>query len=212
MEIGGSWLSGLASLAFVTSITPGPNNFMLMSSGLRFGLLRSLPHLLGVAVGFAGLLITADLGLGLAVARYPAVAQGLALACALYLCWLAWGLLRAARPPAADDGAASQPTQEPMRLWQAALFQWANPKAWSMAVAGAAIATQSGRESAVRTALLVVVFVAIALPCLLAWTAAGSQLRRLLQRPKAYRAFSIVMAAALVLTAGWMLQGQELTR
>jgi threonine/homoserine/homoserine lactone efflux protein len=209
MEIGGSWLSGLASLAFVTSITPGPNNFMLMSSGLRFGLLRSLPHLLGVAVGFAGLLITADVGLGFAVARYPAVAQGLALACALYLCWLAWGLLRAS-PHSAADASPTQPKQVPMRLWQAALFQWANPKAWSMAVAGAAIAAQSGLESAVRTALLVVVFVAITLPCILAWTAAGSQLRRLLQRPRAYRAFSIAMAAALVLTAVWMLHGQEL--
>lgn len=209
MEIGGSWLSGLASLAFVTSITPGPNNFMLMSSGLRFGLLRSLPHLLGVAVGFAGLLITADVGLGFAVARYPAVAQGLALACALYLCWLAWGLLRAS-PHSAADASPTQPKQTPMRLWQAALFQWANPKAWSMAVAGAAIAAQSGLESAVRTALLVVVFVAITLPCILAWTAAGSQLRRLLQRPRAYRAFSIAMAAALVLTAVWMLHGQEL--
>ncbi|MCH9829664.1 MAG: LysE family translocator [Gammaproteobacteria bacterium] len=211
MDMGGSWLSGLASLAFVTSITPGPNNFMLMSSGLRFGLIRSLPHLLGVAVGFAGLLITADLGLGFAVARYPAVARGLALACALYLCWLAWGLLRAP-PHSATSADSSQPVPVPMRLWQAALFQWANPKAWSMAVAGAAIAAQSGLESAVRTALLVVVFVAITLPCILAWTAAGSQLRRLLQRPRAYRAFSIVMAVALVLTAVWMLQGQEPSR
>lgn len=190
----------LASLAFVSSITPGPNNFMLMASGMRFGLPRTLPHLFGVTIGFSLLLLSADLSLGYASAHVAHLAPVLAVACALYLVWLAVKLLRAPLPGTTQQ----QQVGEPMSAAAAMAFQWVNPKAWTMVIAGATMAQQFQLGTAPRAALLVLIFSAINLPCVLLWAVAGSQMRRLLTRPLFARVFNVTMAAALVATAVWM--------
>lgn len=194
----------LASLAFVSSITPGPNNFMLMASGMRFGLPRTLPHLFGVTAGFALLLLFADLSLGYAAAHVAHLAPVLAWGCALYLLWLAVKLLRAPLPNAAQQRNANAAEQRPMSVTAAMAFQWVNPKAWSMVIAGATMAQQFELGTAPRAALLVLIFSAINLPCVMIWAVAGSQMRRLLTQPVFARAFNVTMAAALAVTAGWM--------
>ena len=200
LEYASCW--ALASLAFVSSITPGPNNFMLMASGMRYGLPRTLPHLFGVTVGFALLLLFADLTLGFASAHIAHLAPVLAVACALYLVWLAVKLLRAPLPSAA---AQTQPdAQRPMSTMAAMAFQWVNPKAWTMVIAGATMAQQFELSTVPRAALLLLIFSAINLPCVLVWAAAGSQMRRLLTQPGFARLFNVTMAAALVATAAWM--------
>jgi threonine/homoserine/homoserine lactone efflux protein len=203
LQVATCW--ALASLAFVSSITPGPNNFMLMASGMRFGLPRTLPHLFGVTAGFALLLLFADLTLGVAAAHIANLAPVLAAGCAAYLVWLAVKLLRAPLPSAAQQQKADAAEQQPMSVTAAMLFQWVNPKAWSMVIAGATMAQQFQLSTAPRATLLVLIFSAINLPCVLVWAAAGSQMRRLLTQPAFARVFNVTMAAALVATAAWML-------
>lgn len=194
-------LPALAALAFASSITPGPNNLMLMQSGMRFGLHRTLPHLAGVVGGFAVLLACADAGLGALVQRYPLAADIAAVACAIYLLWMATALLTA---PGIDDRTGAIAT--PMRCWQAVLFQWVNPKAWSMAVSGAALMAPAQAEPLLRAGWLLGVYGAINLPCVLAWALLGAQLRRHLQQPLRRGLFITVMVLLLVATALWMLR------
>ena len=118
----------LMSFAFVSSITPGPNNLMLASSGVAFGMRRSLPHVFGIPVGFAALLVVTGLGVGAVVANVPAAALGLKLFGTLYLAYLTWIMRHA------FDIDHAQSAARPLRFIEAALFQFANPKAWIMAL------------------------------------------------------------------------------
>ncbi|NKF20961.1 LysE family translocator [Solimonas marina] len=196
-----SLLPALMSLAFVSSITPGPNNIMLMNSGVRFGLRRTAAHLAGVSIGFCILLAAAALGLGALIAAWPAAAAIASAACALYLLWLA---VRMLEPP--PTAAAPDARLRPMRFVDAVLFQWVNPKAWSMAASGATLMAQLEWSIVPRTALLVVVFGAINLPCIFSWALLGAQLRRHLARPRVRLLFSVTMAGLLLATALWMIE------
>jgi threonine/homoserine/homoserine lactone efflux protein len=184
-------LWGLAVFCFVSSITPGPNNLMLMTSGVNFGVRRTLPHMLGVAVGFV--LMVALVGLGLAglFTRYPPLLVGMKWVGAAYMVWLAVKLARAApvRPGAA--------TGRPMTFLQAAAFQWINPKAWIMALT--AVATYTDPADYTRTVLVVaLVFGIVNLPCISSWVFFGTALRHALQRPAVLRAFNWTMGALLI--------------
>jgi len=186
-------LAALAAFALVSSITPGPNNLMLMASGTNFGLIRSVPHLLGVSIGFVLMLLVIGAGLGAALEAWPAAMLGLKLLSATYLLYLAWKIATAAPPPAGEGGAASRP----LTFMQAAAFQWVNPKAWTMALTAMAVYVPAD-DRMVGVLVVALVFGAVNLPSVGVWTAAGVQLRRLLHRPKALRAFNITAALLLV--------------
>src|SRR3954468_20974623 len=111
--------------AFVTSITPGPNNFMLLASGVNFGFWRTVPHMLGISVGFASLLIGVGCGLGAMLVAFPALHTSLKIAGGAYLLYLSWRI--ASSRSLATDGEAGA---RPMTLIESAAFQWINPKAW----------------------------------------------------------------------------------
>lgn len=182
---------GLALFCFVSSITPGPNNLMLMTSGVNFGLRRTLPHMLGVALGF--LLMVALVGLGLAglFTRFPALLVGMKWVGAAYMVWLALKLARAAPVKAGEA------TGRPVTFLQAAAFQWINPKAWIMALT--AVATYANPADYTRTVLVVAaVFGLVTLPCVAVWVMFGSALRHALQRPAVLRAFNWTMGALLI--------------
>lgn len=118
-------LLALLSFAFVTSVTPGPNNLMLMASGTNFGFGRTAPHMIGVALGFAVMILLVCLGIGAVFAALPGAMLVLKIASCAYLLYLAWRIATAP-PPSIDDGA---PTGRPLNFLQAAAFQWVNPKA-----------------------------------------------------------------------------------
>jgi threonine/homoserine/homoserine lactone efflux protein len=182
---------GLALFCFVSSITPGPNNLMLMTSGVNFGVRRTLPHMLGVALGF--LLMVALVGLGLAglFTRYPALLIGMKWVGAAYMVWLALKLARAAPVKTGEA------TGRPVTFLQAAAFQWINPKAWIMALT--AVATYADPADYTRTVLVVaLVFGLVTLPCVAAWVVFGTALRHALQRPVILRAFNWTMGALLI--------------
>ena len=117
-------LLAFAGFAFVSSVTPGPNNAMLLASGVNYGFRRTVPHIAGISLGCVAMLILVGLGLGRLFAAVPQLYLILRYAGAAYLLWLAWKIATAG--PMTDQKAASRP----MTFWQAAAFQWVNPKAW----------------------------------------------------------------------------------
>jgi len=184
-------LGPLALFALVSSITPGPNNIMLASSGLTFGFRRTIPHMLGVNLGFTLMLVLVGLGLGTAFQQFPWLYTVLKYAGALYLLYLAWKI--------ALSGPLEGGSQRgrPFTFMQAALFQWVNPKAWVMAVG--VIATYTPQAGFYWNLMLAAAVCGVVnLPSIGVWTAFGAALQRLLHRPLAIRLFNIAMALLLV--------------
>ncbi|HAP26817.1 MULTISPECIES: LysE family translocator [unclassified Achromobacter] len=186
-----SLLGPLALFALVSSITPGPNNVMLASSGLNFGFRRSVPHLLGVNLGFTLMIFLVGVGLGSVFQQTPVLYTVLKYAGAAYLLYLAWKI---ANSGPLDEGEARG---KPFTFLQAAAFQWVNPKAWVMAVGVVATYTpQNGFFANLVIATLVCGIVN--LPSIGIWVTFGTALRRVLHRPAAIRAFNVGMALLLV--------------
>jgi threonine/homoserine/homoserine lactone efflux protein len=187
----------LSAFAFVSSITPGPNNLMLMASGANFGVTRTIPHMLGVGIGFTLMTILVGLGLMRAFEAIPASFAVLKVLSVGYLLYLAWKIAHAA-PPAKNDPLAAN--AKPFTFLQAALFQWVNPKAWAMALT--AVGAYSQAERPIISVLIVaLVFGAINLPSVSLWTVAGAQMRRFLSDPVKLRVFNISAAVLLAATA-----------
>ncbi|WP_091740282.1 LysE family translocator [Phenylobacterium immobile] len=181
---------GLCAFAFASSITPGPNNAMLLASGANFGVRRTAPHMMGVWLGFTLLILGSGLLLGGLFTAYPALHQALKIAGAIYLAWLAWKIATSAK-----GGSAAGPDR-PMTLAQAALFQLVNVKGWAMALSAAA--GYAPPEHYVANMLAVTaVFAVINLPCILVWTAFGASLRGWLAKPGRLQRFNWLMAALL---------------
>lgn len=188
-------LLALAVFAFVSSITPGPNNLMLMASGTNFGFVRSAPHMLGVAIGFVLMLVIVGAGLGALLKAFPTAMLALKYLSVAYLLYLAWRTANAAPPARAT--AETRADMRPLSFVQAAAFQWVNPKGWTMALTAMAVYVPA-EDRAFGIALVALVFGAINLPSVAVWTAAGVQLRRLLHRPRALRTFNVAAALLLV--------------
>ncbi|NSZ17186.1 LysE family translocator [Agrobacterium vitis] len=184
-------LVALILFAFTMSITPGPNNMMLFASGVNFGFLRTLPHMLGIGVGFFTLLIGVGLGLGALLAAVPVLYHGLKIAGGLYLLWIAWKI---GSSRSLGEGKAQA---APMSFLAAVGFQWINPKAWVMAVT--AMATYTNPQFYWFTVFLVgLVFALINVPSVSAWAGFGSVLREWLSNPGRLKWFNITMALLLV--------------
>lgn len=185
-------LTALAGFAFVTSITPGPNNMMLLASGANFGFGRTIPHMLGIGIGFTVMVVLVGAGLMQLFDAWPPSYQILKVLAATYMLWLAWKIAHSASPEGVTAGAS------PMSFLQAALFQWVNPKAWTMALTAITLYAPSREFMAVLWVALV--FGAINLPCVSSWTVLGQKLRVLLSNPARLIIFNWTMAALLVLS------------
>lgn len=180
----------LIGFAFVMSVTPGPNNMMLLASGANFGFSRSVPHILGISLGHMVMTLIVGLGLVGVMLAVPATMLVLKLASVIYMLWLAWKLAHAAAPGDSEVRAG------PMTFVQAAAFQWVNPKAWAMSLG--AVAAYAPDQSVGAVALVAAVFAATNLPSVSLWTLAGGALRRWLTSPARLTAFNWTMAALLV--------------
>jgi threonine/homoserine/homoserine lactone efflux protein len=189
------------AFAAISSITPGPNNTMIMASGLNHGFVRSLPHLAGISLGFMFLVLASGLGLHAVFVQVPALQTVLKYVGAAYLLWLAWKLATAV-PMSAEEKSSSRP----MTFLAAAAFQWVNPKAWVMAVSGMTTYLPNS-SSMVDVLLMAVLFAAVGLPCVMTWALGGVALRRVLQDPRSVRIFNGVAAALLVASLYPMLKG-----
>lgn len=183
-------LTALALFAFVSSSTPGPNNLMLMASGANFGYRRTIPHMLGISLGFMVMLFAVGAGLVQIFDRFPVIYDVLKIASVIYMLWLAWKIANAA--PITKKAQAGAP----MTFLQAAAFQWVNPKAWAMALT--AITVYVGDASMFWLATGALMFAVVNLPSVSLWTLAGQQLQRFLTNPRRLRAYNWTMAALLI--------------
>ena len=191
-----AWLFSASAFAVSMAGTPGPNNAMVAASGANFGFARTVPHLLGVAIGFPVMLIAVALGAGGVLRAVPVLQLVMKWVGVVYLLYLAFKI--ASAQPAAPDAASSQASGRPLTFLQAALFQWINPKAWIIALGAiAAYTTAAGGIVLVQVVAIAVIFLIATLPCLAFWTMTGVGAARLLRTRRQMRVFNIVMAALL---------------
>ena len=189
-----SLLIAFVLFAVVMYFTPGPNNIMLLSSGLTYGFRRTLPHIAGITIGMAFMIAAVGVGLGTIFIAYPVLQAILKYAGAAYLIYLAVAIARSGAAKSNQDN-----RRGPMTFWGAAMFQWINVKGWVMVIgtitAYAAIAAFPW-NIVIQTAIVLVVGVLATV----AWASFGSALRPLLTSPRMVRAFNIVMALLLLIS------------
>lgn len=184
---------GLFTFAFVATATPGPNNLMVMASGVNFGFRRTVPHVLGITGGFTLLVALIGLGLGSLLTAYPAAHFALKIAGGAYLLYLAW---RIGTSRQVGKGSAAS---EPLSALGAAAFQWVNPKGWMMAVTATSLYAVPGRPFT-SAAIVALVFGAVCLPIVSVWAGFGTKLRDFLSDPKRLKLFNMTMGVLLALT------------
>jgi threonine/homoserine/homoserine lactone efflux protein len=185
-------LTAFSLFALVSSITPGPNNLMLMASGANFGIRRTVPHMLGIGIGFVIMVMLVGVGLVGVFDAYPVSYDVLRVLSIIYLVYLAWKIATAAAP---EQGEAAG---KPFTFIQAALFQWVNPKAWAMALTAVTVYAPSRSFEAILW--VAAVFGIINLPSVSCWTVLGRQILPLLSNGRRLQAFNFLMAGLLLAT------------
>jgi threonine/homoserine/homoserine lactone efflux protein len=182
--------AAMTAFCFVSGVTPGPNNLMLMTSGVNFGFRRTLPHLIGVVAGFGLMVTLIGLGLDAIFARFPILLPTMRYLGAAYMLWLA---VKVARAGPIRDG---ESRGAPLGFFGAAAFQWINPKCWVMAIS--ALSAYSVVDDYTRNVVIVALaYVAIGLPSSGVWALLGASMRRALADPRIARPFNWTMAALL---------------
>ena len=186
--------------AFVASITPGPNNFLLLASGVNFGFRRTLPHMAGSCLGFLWLLLAVGFGLGTLLTLYPPFHLALKIAGGAWLLILAWKIASAR---SLSDG--KQTAARPMNFIEAMMFTWVNPKAWVSGLAAMAIYTDPAQPY-LSVVMISGAFALAGFPCVPVWVLFGVGLRTFLSDPVRLKWFNITMGLALAATLWPMLR------
>ena len=190
-------ITALIGFALISSITPGPNNLMLLASGANFGIQRTLPHIFGVSIGHSFMVVMVGLGLMQVFNTFPIAITVLKIASIVYLLYLAYKIASNSTPPKTSESH----TGKPFTFFQAAGFQWINPKAWTMALT--AISVYAPPNPDLRAILSVAgVFALTNLPSISAWAMVGREISRFLNTPKRLRIFNITAALLLVASLG----------
>lgn len=189
----------LLLFSFASSITPGPNNIMLLTSGVNFGFRKTIPHMFGIAFGFGLLLLGVGFGLREVFQQFPIMELILKIVGGAYLVYLAWKIANAGSVEKGKIGA------KPMTFLSASLFQWVNPKAWVMAIY--AMTAYTGQPDFTTSVFIVTfAFVVINFPSVSVWCGFGVAMREWLSDPKRLRIFNITMALFLVASLWPMLK------
>lgn len=185
-------LAPVALFSFTMSATPGPNNLMLTASGANFGFRRTIPHMLGISGGFFSLIALVALGLGALFEAWPPLQTALKVIGSAYLLFLAWKVATAPVRLGGDDESAGA---RPLTFWQAAAFQYANPKAWVMGVSAVSAFAIPGEGYALSAALVAVICSLVNLPSIGLWAGFGVAIGRFLNGERARRVFNVIMGA-----------------
>ncbi|MAD88778.1 MAG: lysine transporter LysE [Pseudoalteromonas sp.] len=183
-----------AAFAFVSSITPGPNNLMLMSSGANFGFKMTVPHLMGVVVGFAIMIELVGLGVMQLFNAFPVTYDILKVVSIVYLLYLAFKIATAI-PSVSKDIAEKG---KPLSFMQAALFQWVNPKAWTMALT--AVSVYAPEQNLLTVTIISVIFAVVGFPCVVSWIVLGQKMQSILSQPSHMQKFNWAMAGLLIIS------------
>ncbi|WP_441004114.1 LysE family translocator [Pseudocolwellia agarivorans] len=186
------FFSAIFLFALSTSITPGPNNIMIMTSGLNHGVKFSLPHLLGICFGFPIMVILVGLGIGVFFEMYPMLHEIIKIFGIIYLLYLSW-LIAVSSPTSLDGGISN-----PLSFIQAALFQWVNPKAWVMAAGAVSAYTTVSTDIFIQVLYIALAFFVVSFPSVGVWLVFGAGLKKYLKSPKHQKIFNVSMAILLV--------------
>ena len=178
---------------FSTTVTPGPNNIMIMSSGLNYGIKKSMPHYLGICIGFPAMVAAVGLGFDVVFQKFPFLHEVIKVAGTLYLLYLAYAV-------AVSGSAVSESKRKPLTFMQAAVFQWVNPKAWTMATGSVAAFTTIDSHILLQVFYITLAFFLAVFPCIAVWLFFGSHLKKILRNEIHHRLFNISMALLLVLS------------
>jgi threonine/homoserine/homoserine lactone efflux protein len=187
--------SAFVFFALSSNLTPGPNNIMLMNSGASFGFRRTIPHLLGVGLGFPLMVLVAGLGVGTLFERLPILHEIIRWVGVAYMLWMAWHMAQAR-----SLGSEREKGSRPMRFLEAVLFQWVNPKAWTMGIGALSAYTVPDKAFFPQLLVIFLVFLAIGVPSAAVWTGFGKAIGRFLSSERRLRAFNIFMALLLVVS------------
>ncbi|ETX11300.1 lysine transporter LysE [Marinomonas ushuaiensis DSM 15871] len=202
-----SFFIAFVIFSFVMSGTPGPNNIMLLASGAQFGFRRTLPHMLGIGIGMAVLISSALLGLGALFSLYPPLYLVLKWVGGAYLVWLAWKIASAPVSQKMNNASEESEESKPMAWWQAALFQFVNPKAWMMAISAVSTFTIEGDLYLQSGLWILLVFACVNFPTISLWAWLGVSIRRWLTDAKRQRVFNLIMGTATALTLMMIVRG-----
>jgi threonine/homoserine/homoserine lactone efflux protein len=184
-------LAALVAFAFVGSFSPGPNNAVLWASGISFGFRRTIPHVAGGALGVGALVVGVAAGIGAFLEAVPAAALVLKVAGSAYLLYVAWRV-------AGSGAIAEAEAAHPLGVWQAAWFQWLNPKAWVFAIALVGTFLSENMNGAAGITLLTVVVIAVVAVSFTIWAAGGAALSRLVVDERRRRVLNLLLAATIV--------------
>ncbi|NKB33847.1 MAG: LysE family translocator [Pseudomonadales bacterium] len=184
----------LAIIVFVisTCVTPGPNNALIMASGLNYGVRRSLRHFFGICIGFPAMIVAVGLGIAGLFEQVPVLHVILKLVGAAYLTYLAW---RIASAPISE---INETKGKPFTFLQAAAFQWVNPKAWVLAVGATVTYTVISDSYVIQVLTIALLFMLFGAPCTMLWLWFGASLKTILQKPSYVRIFNVSMATLLM--------------
>jgi len=181
--------------SFATSMTPGPNNIMLLSSGLTYGYKRTIPHIYGVVLGFPFMTICVGLGLGKIFEIYPIAFTILKIIGIFYLLWLAWHIANS-KPSFKENDESS----EPLRFVQVVLFQWVSPKNWIKIITAISVYVTSLENSLIQIIVISIIFFSTVLMSANSWAIGGIVLKKLIKSEIGIKRFNIIMAILLVLS------------
>lgn len=184
----------LLGFVVVSTVTPGPNNLMCLTSGAKFGIARTIPHILGISIGFPVLIVAIGSGLDFVFDAYPMLHTILKWVALVYMIWLAWQITRAGRPETEQGGA------RPLSFFQGAAFQLVNPKAWAIIFGAMALFTSDTGNKLAEVGLIALLFGLICLPNGVAWALFGRAIAGFLDDDRRRWWFNIVMAVLLVLS------------
>ncbi len=197
-----SLLGPLFGFAAVTSITPGPNNFMQMSSGALFGFRRTIPHIAGIQFGFATLMAACVFGLGVVVEQFPWLVTIVKIIGAVWLTWLALKFFKAAFITDKDINSIEPKSgARPLKFYEAAFFQWANPKALIMGLVAAGMFVEIADTPSMRALILCSMFMSVGIASSTTWTLAGHTLNRFMSSGRSAIILNAIMGLLLVATA-----------
>ncbi len=186
-------IAAVVLFAISTTLTPGPNNVMIMTSGLNYGFNRSLPHFMGICVGFPIMVLCVGVGAGAVFQRYPIIHEVIKLVGVVYLIYLAWQIANSSLTKLTSQSA-------PLTFWQSALFQWVNPKAWVMAMGAIAAFTLPNNPMLWQVTVIAFIFLLVAFPCVGIWLIFGIKLQQVFTNTQSQRVFNWLMASLLVVS------------
>ncbi|OYT80890.1 LysE family translocator [Pseudomonas sp. PGPPP2] len=186
---------------FVASITPGPTNILILNNSARYGFRAALPIVFGACFAATGIVIAVGSGFGYSLTNSPDVQKAMQWVGVFWLTYLAWQIFCSSGR--AQDAQISNNAKRGFGVLEGASIQLVNPKTWMMALAVASVFAGNGSERQIQVLYLSVVFLAISIPCLMAWALLGSGSSRLILSEKSMRNFNRGMAVLLLISA-WL--------